>query len=214
MPKPDRRTAAQALVDAARGMYLRGWMDGTAGNLSMRTSDTQAVITASGRAKGELSIEDAVEVWVDSGRPCRRDAAAPSAETDIHMALYRLFAECGAVVHAHPPYCTLAASRAGDQEQVRFADYEFIKGLGADPRIAEVPLFFNWMDVALIARDVTERYQQANPLVPPAFLIKHHGATAWGPTLRVARNRLECLEALCRLAMLARACPCPEEVTT
>ncbi|HEX4812771.1 MAG TPA: methylthioribulose 1-phosphate dehydratase, partial [Nonomuraea sp.] len=191
----------------------RGWMEGTAGNLSTRVDGDRALITASGLSKGELTPDDVVLVDAATGRPVDPDGRRPSAETCIHAALYRVFPDCGAVVHAHCPYATAVsatAARAGSWS-VRFAGFEIIKGFGlADPGQVTVPVFRNWADVPRIADDVARHYARpgarpdARPGADPApvFLIEHHGATAWGPTLEIARNRLECLEALCRLHLL------------
>jgi methylthioribose-1-phosphate isomerase/methylthioribulose-1-phosphate dehydratase len=87
--------------------------------------------------------------------------------------------------------------------RVRFGDYEIAKGLGVpDPASVSVPVFANHADVGQIAADITRYYAQAQAGVAPVLLIARHGATAWGPDLQTARNRLECLELLCQLALL------------
>ena len=53
-----------------------------------------------------------------------------------------------------------------------------------------------------IAADIAEYYAVVGRGQPTVLLIAHHGATGWGPTLEIARNRLECLEALCRLSLM------------
>jgi S-methyl-5-thioribose-1-phosphate isomerase/methylthioribulose-1-phosphate dehydratase len=189
------RTGAE-LAAVSRALYQRGWMDGTAGNLSVRHGD-QALITASGRSKGELTVSDVVLVEARTGR--HLSGPRPSAETSIHAALYKAFPDCGAVVHAHPPYATALAAKARPGS-VHFTDFEIIKGFGiADSNSVAVPVFANWKDVSRIAEDVTTRLSEDDP---PVLLITHHGATAWGPTLEAARNRMECLEMLCRLQLL------------
>jgi methylthioribose-1-phosphate isomerase/methylthioribulose-1-phosphate dehydratase len=190
------------LAETAAGLYARGWLEGTAGNLSVRLSGESALITASGVRKGKISAADVVEVGIADSRPLREGAPRPSAETTIHTALYRLSPGSHAVVHAHPPYATaiaiLAARRGADT--VTFADFEIIKGLGlTDPSKVVVPVFENHAHVPGIADDVTERLTAD---APPVMLIGNHGATTWGPTLDIARNRMECLEALCRLTLL------------
>jgi methylthioribose-1-phosphate isomerase/methylthioribulose-1-phosphate dehydratase len=195
--------AAPALASVAAQLYARGWMEGTAGNISVRLpgGDT-ALITASGLCKGSLTEHDVVEVGVEDARPVYPDAPRPSAETTIHTALYRLSAACGAVVHAHPPYATAVATMAARTgvTAVEFTELEIIKGLGvADPSSVAVPVFANHRDVPRIAADVTERLRAD---ASPVLLIGAHGATTWGPTLDVARNRMECLEALCQLRLL------------
>ena len=43
-----------ALVEIARDFHARGWMAGTAGNLSAREDENHFWITASGKPKGRL----------------------------------------------------------------------------------------------------------------------------------------------------------------
>jgi methylthioribulose-1-phosphate dehydratase len=192
-----------ALARTAAALYGRGWMEGTAGNISVRLPGAEtALITASGVSKGSLTATDVVEVRVDDARPVQEGGPRPSAETSIHAALYRLSSDVQAVVHAHPPYATavaILAARRGSGT-VPFADLEIIKGLGlADPSKVAVPVFDNHAHVPRIADDVTERLTAD---APPVMLIGNHGATTWGPSLDVARNRMECLEALCQLTLL------------
>lgn len=201
--------AGPRLAALARALYLRGWMEGTAGNLSVRLDDGgSALITASGRSKGELAPDDMVLVEAMTGRPRSTSGPRPSAETAIHAALYRVIPECRAIVHAHCPYATAVSTRTArtapaGAEEVSFADFEIIKGFGLeDSREVTVPVFRNWPDVPRIAEDVVAHYTARDSAVPPVLLIRHHGATAWGPTLEAARNRMECLEALCRLHLL------------
>jgi methylthioribose-1-phosphate isomerase/methylthioribulose-1-phosphate dehydratase len=194
------------LADLAKALYLRGWMDGTAGNLSARSADgDSALITASGRGKGQLTRDDMVLVEATTGRPRAANGLKPSAETAIHAALYRVIPDCRAVVHAHCPYATTVAAQAArtGAPAVHFTEFEIIKGFGlADPAEVTVPVFPNWAQVPRIADDIAAYYATLGSNVAPALLIGHHGATAWGPTPEVARNRLECLEALCQLHLL------------
>ena len=94
------------------------------------------------------------------------------------------------------------AAKAG-QTAVHFADFELIKGFGLrNPAAVAVPVFANWPEVGRIGADIEAHYAAPPADAPPVLLIAHHGATAWGPTLEAARNRLECLEGLCRLHLL------------
>jgi methylthioribulose-1-phosphate dehydratase len=210
-PHSELAEPAQLLIDAARALYRRGWMEGTAGNLSLRLPAAgEALITASGKSKGALTIADVVRIRIRTGTPIDEDSPRPSAETAIHAALLRAFPDSAAVVHAHPPYSTIVASRASRASArpgirlVTFDDFELIKGLGvADPSQVTVPVFSNWPDVACIGSDIEAHYATAGHEAPRVLLVAYHGATAWGPTLDAARNALECLEALCQLQLLS-----------
>ena len=201
----DTPAVATSLAGLARALYLRGWLDGTAGNLSRRLDGSDlALITASGRSKGELTAGDMVLIDALTGRARSPNSGKPSAETSIHAALYRTIPGCGAIVHAHSPYATAVSARIADAggRLATFSGLEIIKGFGLDdPATVSVPVFPNWPDVPQIADDVAAHYT-GRRAVPPVLLIAHHGATAWGPNLETARNRLECLEALCQLHVI------------
>ena len=185
----------QQVADIARGLYARGWMPGTAGNISVRTGDT-TVITGSGLSKGELHADDMVTVSIADSKPVS-GTRRPSAETAIHTAIYRATG-AGAVVHIHPPHATAQSIDARDM--LRFSGYELIKGLETSQTI-DIPVFVNHSDVARIGVDI-ERHLTGNPGAAPVLFIAGHGVTAWGADLEQARDRAECLEAMCELATL------------
>ncbi|WP_261774600.1 S-methyl-5-thioribose-1-phosphate isomerase [Nocardia neocaledoniensis] len=201
-PRADTRAEqGRAIAAVARQLYERGWMPGTAGNISVRVGD-DALITASGLSKGELREDDTVRVTVADTTPLPGQHRKPSAETSIHTAVYRT-RQAGAVVHVHSPFATALATTAaepGDEvTPLRISGYELLKGFGlADPSAVTIPVFPNWPQVPRIGTDI-ERYLRENPAAPPILFIAGHGITTWGDTLAQARDRAECLEALCEL---------------
>ncbi len=185
----------------ARQLYERGWMPGTAGNISVRLGE-DALITASGLSKGELREDDTVRVTVADTTPLPGQHRKPSAESSIHTAVYRT-RQAGAVVHVHSPFATALATTAAEPGEavtpLRISGYELLKGFGlADPSAVAIPVFPNWPQVPRIGADI-ERYLRENPTAPPILFIAGHGITTWGDTLAQARDRAECLEALCEL---------------
>jgi methylthioribose-1-phosphate isomerase len=185
----------QQIADIARSLYARGWMPGTAGNISVRAA-ANAVITGSGLSKGELTADDMVTVTVADSRPVS-GTRRPSAETAIHTAIYRA-TNAGAVVHVHSPHAT--GQSVGASSALHFSGFELIKGLGATETI-DVPVFTNHSDVSQIGADI-ELYLAEHPDAPPVLFIAGHGITGWGAELGQARDRVECLEAMCELATL------------
>jgi methylthioribose-1-phosphate isomerase len=185
----------QQIADIARSLYARGWMPGTAGNISVRTGQT-AVITGSGLSKGELTGDDMVTVAIADSQPVS-GSRRPSAETAIHTAIYRA-TDADAVVHVHAPHAT--AQTVGASTTLTFTGYELIKGLGTTGTIS-IPVFTNHVDVAGIGEDIEQHLKQ-HPEAPPVLFIAGHGITAWGTDLAQARDRVECLEAMCELATL------------
>lgn len=188
-------TTADDIAAVARSLYARGWMPGTAGNISVRAGES-ALITGSGLAKGELTAADMVTVNVADSQPVS-GTRRPSAETTVHTAVYRA-TDARAVVHVHSPHAT--AQSVGAPESLRFTGYELLKGLGVADTI-DVPVFANHADVARIGAEI-ERHLAERPDAPPVLFIAGHGITAWGASLAQARDRAECLEAICELATL------------
>ncbi|MEU9558879.1 methylthioribulose 1-phosphate dehydratase [Streptomyces fumanus] len=197
--------AREDIGSACRALYQRGWMEGTSGNVSVSDGDV-VVISASGRAKGRMTARDTVAVRLADGVPLPGESERPSAETSIHLAVYRATGADAAVIHAHSPYATALSARHERYTgpgSVLLERWELAKGLGMpEPDLVALPVFLNRSDVPRIAQEVTEHLGQADTRTPPALLIARHGLTVWGRDLDQARNRLECVEALCRLALL------------
>ncbi|HEY0513264.1 MAG TPA: methylthioribulose 1-phosphate dehydratase [Thermoanaerobaculia bacterium] len=185
------------LAGVARLFYGRGWMMGTAGNLSLREPDGSFWITASGKLKGHLRREDFLRVApggevLERGRPEDR----PSAETSLHDAIYRLFPEARACFHVHSiPGNVAARLTAGDS--LRLPPLEMIKGLGIWDEEPEVDLAVlrNHADVPRIAEEMARRFAAEPPRVP-GCLIRDHGLTAWGRDADAALNHVELFEYL------------------
>ncbi len=195
-----RRTAALA----AR-YHSAGWMLGTAGNLSARFLGSdgthRAVITASGCDKGRLGDEDFVEVDEGGALVAAGPGRRASAETSIHVAIYRSLPAVAAVHHVHTVASTLARPADGHVPgEIRFRDLEMIKGWGLwEPGFeACLPVFANHPKVPDIARDLAEWLREPRPV--PAMLIAGHGLTAWGESLDATLRHVEITEFMCRVA--------------
>jgi len=195
-----------ALVEIAHDFHARGWMHGTAGNLSARADGGHFWITASGVPKGRLDENDFLLVRIEDGEVIERARAGtkPSAETAIHRVLYERFADANACLHGHSVEATIVSGRAPTQAKaLRLAPIEIVKGFDIwqqNPK-ADLPLFDNTLDVAKIADSIRRRFAKTPPALS-ALLVRTHGATVWGRTLQEAYNRFECLEFI--LAYMAR----------
>jgi methylthioribulose-1-phosphate dehydratase len=198
-----------ALAEIARDFHARGWMAGTAGNLSARADDDHFWITASGMPKGRLDELDFLLVRVTDGEVVERVRPdnKPSAETSIHRALYALFPGARACLHGHVVTAAIAADRAKKgAKSLRLPAIEMIKGFDIwqqNPKV-ELPLFENHLEVAKIARDIETRFKKTRPAVT-ALMVRAHGPTVWGASLQEAYNRFEILEYLLRYQAQARA---------
>jgi methylthioribulose-1-phosphate dehydratase len=192
------------LIAAAKHFYDRGWMVGTAGNLSARLPDGSFWITASGRAKGQLTASDFIRInsagaIVEQPVPDSR----PSAETSIHLAVYSCFPEAKACYHVHSIEANLV-SRLTAGDAVPLPAIEMLKGLGVweeNPQVA-MPLFPNYLEVPKIAREICDVFAVSPPAVP-ALLIRDHGITVWAESPAAAYNYVEVVEYIFRYMVAA-----------
>ena len=198
-----------ALIEIARDFHARGWMSGTAGNLSARADDGHFWITASGKPKGRLDKTDFLLVRIQDGEVVERAAPGnkPSAETAIHRTIYARFVDARACLHGHSVDGSLVSERARrGAKGLRLPAVEMLKGFDIwqqNPKV-DLPLFDNLLDVKRIATEIDKRFRRTAPALS-ALMIRGHGATVWGGSPQEAYNRFECLEFLLSVAARARA---------
>ncbi len=195
----------ESLIYAATNFYQKGWMVGTAGNLSARLPDNSFWITASGRPKGELTEQDFVRVDIN-GQVLEKlnPNFRPSAETSIHQAIYQCFPEAKACYHVHSIEANLV-SNFTEGNGLLLPSLEMLKGLGIweeNPWI-EMPLFVNHLEVKKIADEISDRFGESLPKIP-ALLIRNHGVTVWANSPESAYHYIELVEYIFRYMMAAR----------
>jgi L-fuculose-phosphate aldolase len=119
------------VVDAARQMLLRGFTEGTSGNVSMRVPEG-ALITPS--TMPYLEIAPADIVLLDLEGTVLEGERVPSVEHKVHLTCYRRRPDVGAVVHSHP--IVSSAFAAARVPLPAFLD-EFGVYIGEEVRVAE-----------------------------------------------------------------------------
>ena len=192
--------ACQNIIQAGRFLNQRGWVPATSSNFSQRLSSGEIAITASGYHKGELTPESVMRVDAN-GTPL--EARKPSAETLLHTALYKRFAEVGAVLHTHSVQATVLSRL--HQTQLLFEDYELLKAFRGvethETRIA-IPIFPNDQDIPRLSA-LIDQWMDAHPPVP-GYLIAGHGLYTWGRDMKETLRHVEAFEFLfeCELTTL------------
>ena len=186
------------LSNIGKRLYERGWMWGTAGNLSARTVDG-IWITASGVNKGSLGDMDFIRIDEQGSNLETPKGKRCSAETTLHLAVYQHFPDQHACLHVHTTTSNLVCQIPEIQDQRNFPKWlnipplEMLKGLGIweeNPHCA-IPIFPNHLHVPQIASELSSTLK-AELFNVPGFLIEHHGLTVWGQDTNEALNRLEC----------------------
>ena len=184
--------ARRALIEVGAMFHARGWAPATSGNFSARLADGRIAITASGRHKGRLAEADIMTLTAD-GRPT--DDRRPSAETPLHLQIYRLFPDVGAVLHTHSPG-GVALSRAFPALSAwTIEGHELLKALpGQTTHQTKVtlPIVDNDQDMAALSAAIAPALMHKP--APPAYLIRGHGLYAWGRDVAEAERVVEALE--------------------
>jgi methylthioribulose-1-phosphate dehydratase len=197
---PELTARSAELVAAGRDLYARGMVPATSGNFSVRLGNGDILITVSGAHKGRLEPEHLMLIDAD-GRAL--EDGRPSAETALHVQLYRRFTDCNAVLHPHPASATLLSRL--DSGPCVLRGYELLKALpGIDTHECEVtiPNFPNDQDIGRLALQI-DGWMDGNAPVA-AYLISGHGLYTWGNNLEEALRHVEALDFLfeCELRLL------------
>lgn len=186
------KSRAQELASIGVRMDARGWVPGSAGNLSARLDDAMLAITRSGVHKGRLREADVIPVDLD-GAPLR-EGDRPSAETLLHCQIYNGIPGTGAVLHGHSVAATaLTLSEPGND--IVLEGYEILKafpGIASHEARVVLPVFDNDQDMTRLAARI-EPVLAASPI---GYVLRGHGVYVWGEDVERSFWRLEAIEFL------------------
>lgn len=198
-----------ALCNLGARYYNQGWMPATAGNLSLRTEPDSIWITSSGLDKGSLKPSDFIQVDIGTGKVLFQShpEQKPSAETSIHLAIYKQFPESGAVLHIHNPESLQIQpklTRENPYARWTVPPIELVKAMGfweEDPQLY-LPVIYNYAKVDEIAAKMEEFFSvpELNQNNIPAILVENHGPSIWGRNLQEANRNLETLEYILKVS--------------
>lgn len=189
------RACGVEIARAGAEFAARGWTPATSSNFSMRIDAGVAAVTISGRDKGALTPDDVMAVDLD-GRALD-PALKPSAETALHLQIYRRLPESGVVLHTHSHNQTVASRLFARDGKVALRGWELqkaIAGYSTHDSELDVPVFPNSQDMADIETRVDAWLDAGKPLY--AYLIDGHGLYTWGHSMADAKRHLEALEFL------------------
>jgi len=94
------------IIVIAKKLSTGGVVGTFEGNISRRIGD-KVILTPTGQSKDsldttKLATTDSNGNWIDG-------PLAPTSETPMHTAIYKMRPDIGAIVHCHAPYCTAYA---------------------------------------------------------------------------------------------------------
>lgn len=190
------RSEIDALCQLARGCAARGWVPATSGNFSVRDAATGRIhISRSGLDKGLITPADLLEL--DAQGHVLSGDGKPSAETGLHVVIYRDRPKAHAIAHVHTTWNTLLSARCETAGQVDIQGYELLKalsGVATHEHRERVPVIANSQDYHMLARELEEaldRHSDAH-----GVFLSAHGLYTWGTSVAEARRHLEALEFL------------------
>jgi L-fuculose-phosphate aldolase len=164
-------------------------MPGTSGNLSVRLDASRLVVTPTGVSKFLLRPADMVIVDLEGKQ--LDGYRKMTSEVSMHLAVYRHREDVTAVVHSHPPIATAFAC----------------VGRGLDEMLCqEAVMTLGVVPLATYAATGTE--EVAASLTPflsdhDAILLANHGAVCCGRTLLEAFQKMETVEHLANITLVA-----------
>lgn len=183
---------AARLVKTARALGAQGLVPATSGNFSVRQDAATVLITRSGVDKGALREADLIAIPLSGVT-----TAKVSAETPLHLALYRHDPTIGAVLHTHSMAATVLSRRAAAQGRLDIQGFELqkaIAGTTTHEGTLSLDVHDNDQDIPALAARIDKAGSFASPA--HAFLLAGHGLYAWGATVEEAHRHVVALEFL------------------
>lgn len=178
------------LADYGRMLHSQGFVAATDGNLSIRLDHERVLVTPTGFSKGMMDPDDMVEVDLDGNK--LSGSNNPSSEITMHLTIYQMRPDVGAVVHAHP--CTATAFASA--------------GIALDqPLCSEIVITLGAVPLAPYATTGTHELSDSlAPYIPQhnAILMANHGVVTYGRDLRQAYLRMEAVEHYAKIVLAAR----------
>ncbi|MEL7137897.1 MAG: class II aldolase/adducin family protein [Pseudomonadota bacterium] len=184
MKKAEKELRAE-IVAACRAMNAQGINQGTSGNISARFDD-RMLISPSATPYDRIEPEMVASIPLDDASGTWDGPLKPSTEWRFHHKLLRGRSDAGAVVHAHPTYCTTLAMA---RKPIPSAHYMIAAFGGNDVRCAGYATFGTEALSELALDAMQDR---------TACLLANHGMITIGETLEKAMWRAVELETIAK----------------
>lgn len=185
------------LVDCGREFYQRNWVLGTSGNFSalLERNPFSLCITSSGNEKGVLNETHFLEV--DNEANVLKGNGKPSAETLLHLAIYRHRQSANSILHTHSVWGTILSDVNFEKGFIEISGYEMLKGLAGvttHEHVEKLPIIENSQDYASLSQ-IIENVLIENPNCHGVYL-RRHGLYTWGESVSEAKRHIEIFEFL------------------
>lgn len=175
------------MVTIGRKMQQRGYVVAAEGNLSVRVSGHCFLVTPSGMSKGDLRVQDLVEVDTQG----RTAHGVPTSEWPMHREIYQHRPDVGGICHAHAPWATAFAAAGRDLDGSLLTETAAL--------LPRVPLAVRTVPGTPELAASVRPHLSAND----AVLLGSHGVVTMGADLAAAFALLETVERLAQVTLLS-----------
>jgi L-fuculose-phosphate aldolase len=191
-----------AVLAAAKKMYAKGLVEGTAGNVSGRLSDGNVAMTPSSLSYDAMTLDDLVVVDLDGEKMSGERSA--TTEKSLHLACYRAYPEVRGVIHCHALHSSMFALV---HQPIPAAVEEFVVFVGGEVRVCDYRTTGTDELADVVAAGLADR---------SAALMANHGMVTIGKDPEDALHAALVVEHNAHIVWGARALgevvPIPEDV--
>jgi L-fuculose-phosphate aldolase len=178
------------VAEYAQRLHAQGWVANHDGNVSVREGQGRYLATPTATSKAAVRA-DGLVIVDDAGKQVG-GRGKPFSEIGLHLTVFGNRSDVNAVIHAHPPTATGFAVAGVPLDEAFLA--EAVVSLGAG--VPTVPFAAPGADACRALADYTRGHD--------AVLLGGHGVLTWGPDLETAYLRMELVEHLAKIALVAR----------
>ena len=184
---PNLVVLRREMVEVGRLLEIKGLIVAAEGNLSVRLGGHSFLVTPAGRNKGALKVQDLVEV----DRHGRSTRGRATSEWPLHREIYALRPDIRAICHAHPPWATAFATAGRDLDGTLLTETAALL-----PHVPVAPR-------AMPGTDEVPASIRPFILEHDAVMLANHGVVSVAETLPEAYDKLQTVERLAQVTLLA-----------
>ena len=180
------------IIEVGKLLYFKNYVASNDGNISVKLSNGNIVITPSGVSKNRMKAEDLIVV--NSVGTLIEGNKRPSSEMKMHLRVYERRQDVSAVVHAHPQNTTAFSLVKGlDIEKILLPEVVFSLG---NIRVAD----YGTPTTADLPDTINDVICDAD-----AIILRKHGAITVGKDVFDAYYKMETLEHYSAIRLKARS---------
>ena len=179
------------MIRVSHALHARGWVANHDGNVSARLEGGRLLCTPTAVSKGAVTPESLIVV--DAAGQVIAGSRRPFSELRLHRVAYEARPDVAVVLHAHPPTATGFA----------------VAGIPLGPPFMAEPVVSLGETVPLVPYGLVGSAEldanlSAALASADAVMLAGHGVLTVGPSFELALLRMELVEHLCKIALVAR----------